>query len=251
MWPVGPGRPCCDSLVTMLGVLGRHPERHSAGRAGWLRAAVLGANDGLVSTSSLIIGVAASGASTSAILTAGIAGLAAGAMAMAAGEYVSVSSQSDVERADRAKESAELAASPAGELAELVEIYEARGLPHDLADQVAAALHARDPLAAHLRDELGHSETTRARPGQAALASASSFTTGGLVPFLGMLAPAGASRLVTIVAVTVAGLAVAGMLGARAAGTALLRPTLRVVLGGGAAMLITALVGRIVHVAGI
>jgi VIT1/CCC1 family predicted Fe2+/Mn2+ transporter len=237
--------------MTMFGGVGRHPERHNTGRAGWLRAAVLGANDGLVSTASIIIGVAASGAATGAILTAGIAGLAAGAMAMAAGEYVSVSSQSDVERADLATERAELAASPAGELAELVGIYEKRGLPRDLAEQVAAALHASDPLAAHLRDELGHSETTRARPGQAALASASSFTLGGLVPFLGMLAPAGASRLVTIVTVTAVGLAAAGMLGARAAGTTLPRPTLRVVLGGGAAMLITALVGRIAHVAGI
>jgi VIT1/CCC1 family predicted Fe2+/Mn2+ transporter len=236
--------------MTMFGVR-RHPERHNTGRAGWLRAAVLGANDGLVSTSSLILGVAASGAATGAILTAGIAGLAAGAMAMAAGEYVSVSSQSDVEHADLATERAELAASPAAELAELVGIYEKRGLPHDLAEQVATALHARDPLAAHLRDELGHSETTRARPRQAALASASSFTLGGLIPFLGMLAPAGASRLVTIVTVTAVGLATAGMLGARAAGTTLPRPTLRVVLGGGAAMLITALVGRIAHVAGI
>ena len=237
--------------MAMFGVLRHHPERHNTGRAGWLRAAVLGANDGLVSTSSLIIGVAASGASTGAILTAGIAGLAAGAMAMAAGEYVSVSSQADVERADRATERAELAASPAGELAELVGIYERRGLSHDLAEQVAAALHANDPLAAHLRDELGHSETTRARPRQAALASASSFTLGGLIPFLGMLAPAGTSRLVTIVTVTAVGLATAGMLGARAAGTTLPRPTLRVVLGGGAAMLITALVGRIAHVAGL
>jgi vacuolar iron transporter family protein len=238
-------------LMRMLDVLGRHPERHRAGRAGWLRAAVLGANDGLVSTSSLMIGVASSGASTGVILTAGIAGLAAGAMAMAAGEYVSVSSQSDVERADRDMEGAELAADPVGELAELAGIYEARGLPLALAEQVAAALHAGDPLAAHLRDELGHTQATRARPGQAALASASSFTTGGLVPFLGMLAPAGVGRLVLIVAVTVVGLAVAGTLGARAAGTALLRPTLRVVLGGGAAMLVTALIGRLAHVAGI
>jgi VIT1/CCC1 family predicted Fe2+/Mn2+ transporter len=237
--------------MTIFDLVGRHPERHNTGRAGWLRAAVLGANDGLVSTSSLMVGVATSGASTGAILTAGIAGLAAGAMAMAAGEYVSVSSQADVERADRARESGELASDPEGELTELVGIYEGRGLSRELAEQVAAALHTRDPLAAHMRDELGHTDTSRARPGQAAFASASSFATGGLIPFLGTLAPAGTARLVLIVAVTVAGLAVAGLLGARAAGSGLLRPTLRVVLGGAAAMLVTALIGHLAHVAGI
>jgi vacuolar iron transporter family protein len=237
--------------VAIFDLLAGHVERHSTSRVGWLRAAVLGANDGLVSTASLMVGVATSGASTGAILTAGIAGLAAGAMAMAAGEYVSVSSQADIERADRAMESRELAADPTGELAELVGIYENRGVPRHLAEQVAAALHTADPLAAHMRDELGHTETSRARPRQAALASAASFATGGLVPFLGILAPAGTARLLLIVAVTIAGLAVAGVLGARAAGTGLLRPTLRVVLGGAAAMLVTALVGRLAHIAGI
>ncbi|WP_462188922.1 MULTISPECIES: VIT1/CCC1 transporter family protein [unclassified Frankia] len=231
--------------MATFGAMRRHPERHSTNRSGWLRAAVLGANDGLVSTSSLIVGVAASGASTGAVLTAGIAGLTAGAMSMAAGEYVSVSSQADVEHADRAKESAELAANPAAELAELVGIYERRGLPHDLARQVAVALTERGALEAHLRDELGQSEATRARPVQAAVASAGSFTAGGLVPFLGMSAPAGAGRLALVVVVTMIGLAVAGMLAARAAGMALLRPALRVVLGGAAAMLVTALVGLI------
>ena len=173
---------------TFFDALAGHSEGHKTGRAGWLRAAVLGANDGLVSTSSLLVGVAASGASTGAVLTAGIAGLSAGAMAMAAGEYVSVSSQSDVESADRQTEIAELAADPEGELEELTQIYQARGVPRELAEQVAVALHAEDPLQAHLRDELGHHESTKARPRQAAGASAASFTIGGLVPFLGMLA---------------------------------------------------------------
>jgi VIT1/CCC1 family predicted Fe2+/Mn2+ transporter len=228
-----------------------HSEGHKTGRAGWLRAAVLGANDGLVSTSSLLVGVAASGASTGAVLTAGIAGLSAGAMAMAAGEYVSVSSQSDVESADRRIEMAELAADPEGELEELTQIYQARGVPRELAEQVALALHADDPLQAHLRDELGHHESTKARPRQAAGASAASFTIGGLVPFLGMLATSQGSRLVAIVAVTLVGLAVAGVLGARAAGTNLLRPTMRVLLGGTAAMIVTASIGRIANVSGL
>ena len=228
-----------------------HPEGHASGRAGWLRAAVLGANDGLVSTSSLMVGVATSGATTSVILTAGIAGLAAGVMAMAAGEFVSVSAQSDVENADRAKESLELAANPASELEELARIYEERGVPRALAEQVAAALHDEDALEAHLRDELGHSEQSKARPLQAAAASAASFTIGGLIPFLGMLVSGQGARLVSIVSVTIIGLAVAGLLGARAAGTTLLRPALRVVLGGTAAMLVTALIGRLTGMAGI
>jgi len=180
----------------------RHRERHNAGRAGWLRAAVLGANDGLVSTSSIVVGVATSGARLGVVLTAGIAGLTAGAMSMAVGEYVSVSSQVDVERADQAIESWELATYPAAELAELVGIYEARGLPTGLAEQVAVALTAHGPLEAHLRDELGQTEASHPHPVQAALASASSFTAGGLVPFLGMLAPREPARLVAIVAVT-------------------------------------------------
>jgi len=237
--------------VAIFDALAGHPERHSTSRVGWLRAAVLGANDGLVSTASLMIGIATSGASTGAILTAGIAGLAAGAMAMAAGEYVSVSSQADIERADRTKETAELTTNPQAEVAELVAIYQNRGVPRELAEQVAAALHARDPLAAHMRDELGHTDTSRARPAQAALASAASFTAGGLIPFLGVPAPAGTVRLLLIVAVTLTGLALAGLLGARAAGTGLLRPTLRVIAGGTAAMLVTALVGHLAHIAGI
>ena len=237
--------------MTFFDLLAGHSEDHRTGRAGWLRAAVLGANDGLVSTSSLLVGVAASDASTRAILTAGIAGLAAGAMAMAGGEYVSVSSQSDVEEADRQTEIAELAANPEAELEELTQIYQHRGVPRELAEQVAVALHAVDPLEAHLRDELGHNEATKARPIQAAVASATSFTLGGLVPFLGMLGPGTGIRLVLIVAVTVLGLAVAGMLGARAAGTSLLRPTVRVLLGGTAAMIVTFAVGRLAHVSGL
>ncbi len=228
-----------------------HAEAHRGEHAGWLRAAVLGANDGLVSTASLMVGVAASGAAAATVLTAGIAGLAAGSMAMAAGEYVSVSSQVDVERGDRAKEQRELAANPHAELAELAGIYRDRGLPDDLANQVAQALHDADPLAAHLRDELGHSQLTAARPLQAAAASAASFLIGGLLPLLGLLAPTPTAKLWLIVAVTLLGLAVAGILGAWIAGTALARPALRVVLGGGLAMLVTALVGQVVHISGI
>ena len=172
-------------------------------------------------------------------------------MAMAAGEYVSVSSQSDVESADRRIEMAEQAADPDGELEELTAIYQARGVPRELAEQVAVALHKDDPLQAHLRDELGHHESNKARPRQAAGASAASFTIGGLVPFLGMLATSQGSRLVAIVAVTIVGLAVAGVLGARAAGTSLLRPTMRVLLGGTAAMIVTASIGRIANVSGL
>ena len=231
--------------MAFFSTVGDNSEFHASGRAGWLRAAVLGANDGLVSTSSLMVGVAASGASTSAILTAGIAGLAAGAMAMSTGEYVSVSAQSDVENADRAKEALEHISDPAGELEELTRIYQGRGVPRALAEQVAVALHEEDSLEAHLRDELGLSEHTKARPVQAAAASAISFTIGGLIPFLGMLAPGESSRIISIVVETLLGLALAGVLGARAAGTTLGRPTARVVLGGMAAMLVTAIIGRL------
>jgi VIT1/CCC1 family predicted Fe2+/Mn2+ transporter len=228
-----------------------HAEVHRGEHAGWLRAAVLGANDGLVSTASLMVGVASSGAAAAKVLTAGIAGLAAGSMAMAAGEYVSVSSQVDVERADRAKEQRELATNPDAELAELAGIYRDRGLPDDLARQVAQALHDADPLTSHLRDELGHSQITAARPLQAAAASAASFFIGGLLPLLGLAAPTPTTKLGLIVVVTLIGLAIAGILGAWIAGTALARPALRVVFGGGLAMLVTALVGQLAHVAGI
>lgn len=228
-----------------------HAETHRGERAGWLRAAVLGANDGLVSTASLMVGVAASGASGAAVLTAGVAGIAAGSMAMAAGEYISVSSQVDVELADRALEERELAADPEAELAELTGIYRARGVPEPLARQVAEALHDADPLGAHLRDELGHSDITAARPLQAAAASAASFFVGGLLPLLGLVASTAAARLWLIVAVTLVGLAATGILAARAAGSPVARSTVRVLVGGGLAMAVTALVGQLVHAAGV
>lgn len=237
--------------MTFFDLVNPHAEAHRATHAGWLRAAVLGANDGLVSTASLMVGVAASGAATGLITTAGLAGLSAGALAMAAGEYVSVSSQVDIERADQAKESRELAADPDAELAELAGIYRARGLPDALAMQVAVTLHEVDPLTAHLRDELGHNEATAARPVQAALASASSFLLGGLVPFLGLLAHGSTGRSWLIVAVTLIGLAAAGITGARIAGGPTLRPALRVLIGGALAMSITAAVGQLAHVSGV
>lgn len=237
--------------MSFFDMLNPHLEKHSGGRAGWLRAAVLGANDGLVSTASLMVGVAASGTATGTVVTAGLAGLAAGAMAMAAGEYVSVASQVDVERADRALEAREHAENPKAELRELIGIYEARGVPAELARQVAEALHAAGPLQAHLRDELGQSEATAARPLQASAASAASFLAGGLLPFLGLLAGTATGRIWLIVAVTLVGLGIAGVLGARAAGTHVLRPALRVLAGGGLAMAITAGVGQLAHAAGI
>lgn len=239
------------TAITFIGTLVAKPEGHLGHRAGWLRAAVLGGNDGLVTTSSLMVGVAAaSNTQVSAVLTAGLAGLAAGAMAMAAGEWVSVSSQSDVERADLELERREQAADPAGELEELTQIYQGRGLPRYLAEQVASELHKGDVLAVHARDELGQHESTAARPVQAAVASAASFTTGGLVPFLGMMGDAtGLARILLVVLVTMCGLTIAGMLGARAAGAGLVKPTLRVVIGGTVAMIITAFVGQIAGVA--
>lgn len=230
-----------------------HEETHRGQRAGWLRAAVLGANDGIVSTSSLMVGVAmASDAHPQAVLTAGLAGLAAGAMAMAVGEWVSVSSQSDIERADLELEAKHLAADPEGEHEELVRIYEARGLSHGLAEQVATELEKGDLLAVHARDELGHHEIFKARPLQASLASAASFTLGGLVPLLGLFgAFHGMGRVGVVVVVTFIGLVIAGILGARAAGSRVLRPTLRVVIGGLAAMAVTATIGHLVGAVGL
>jgi VIT1/CCC1 family predicted Fe2+/Mn2+ transporter len=219
-------------------------EHHKAHRAGWLRAAVLGANDGLVSTSALMVGVAATQASFGNIMAAGIAGVAAGAMSMAAGEYVSVKSQSDIEDADRKMEIEHLAADPEGELEELSEIYEGRGLSPELARQVAVALTEHDAVGAHLREELGHHETSRARPVQAAVASAASFVVGSLVPFIGMFA-SDAIRVQAVVAVSVLGLVVAGIAAALAAGCGVLRPTVRVVIGGSLAMAVTFAVGSL------
>jgi VIT1/CCC1 family predicted Fe2+/Mn2+ transporter len=223
---------------------------HRTHRAGWLRAAVLGANDGLVSTAALMIGVAAAG-KTDFLLTAGLAGISAGAMSMAVGEYVSVRSQNDVEESDRLLEIEHLATDPEGELVELQHIYIARGLSPELALTVAQEMHKKDPLAAHLRDELGQHPHTKARPVQAAIASALSFTAGGFVPFLGAFAPTLGAKAWSIVAFTVAGLVLTGILSARTAGSKVLVPTLRVIIGGCLGMLITAAIGKIAHISGI
>ena len=223
---------------------------HRTHRAGWLRAAVLGANDGLVSTAALMIGVAAAG-KTDLLMTVGLAGISAGAMSMAVGEYVSVRSQNDVEESDRQLEIEHLAADPEGELVELQHIYIARGLSPELALTVAQEMHKKDPLAAHLRDELGQHPHTKARPVQAAIASALSFTAGGFVPFLGAFAPTLGAKAWSIVAFTVAGLVLTGILSARTAGSKLLVPTLRVIIGGCLGMLITAAIGKIAHISGI
>jgi vacuolar iron transporter family protein len=185
----------------------RHSEGHLSHRSNWLRAAVLGANDGIVSTASLVLGVAASGAAGSAILTAGVAGLVAGALSMAAGEYVSVSSQRDTENADLALERRELRDDPEGELRELTWIYEKRGVPPALAEEVAIALTRQDALAAHARDELGLEDDRRARPFQAAWASALSFSAGAVLPVVAVAVVPSSARVVVCVAVTLAALA--------------------------------------------
>ncbi len=222
-----------------------HFERHRTSRAGWLRAAVLGADDGILSTASLMIGVSAAGAARHAVLTAGLAGLTAGSLAMAIGEFVSVSSQSDAEEADAAREKGELAKNPEAENAELIRIYRARGLPAGLADQVAAALRANDPLGAHLRDELGQTEHSLGRPVQATVASAASFAAGSLIALVAALfAPSGA-RAITVGVAAVAALVVLGVAGAAFGGASLRRGGLRVAVGGVLAMVITFGVGHL------
>lgn len=223
---------------------------HRTHRAGWLRAAVLGANDGLVSTASLMIGVVAAGKSEF-LMTAGLAGISAGAMSMAVGEYVSVRSQNDIEESDRTLEMEHLASDPQGELLELQHIYINRGLTPDLAMEVAIAMHAKDPLAAHLRDELGQHPHTKARPVQAAIASAISFTAGGLIPFAGAIAPTVGTKALSIVGFTLVGLILTGVLSARTAGSKILNTTVRIIIGGALGMLITAGIGQIAQVAGI
>lgn len=223
---------------------------HRTHRVGWLRAAVLGANDGLVSTASLMIGVAAAG-KTNLLLTVGLAGISAGAMSMAVGEYVSVRSQNDIEESDRQLEIEHLAVDPEGELLELQHIYIARGLSPELALTVAQEMHKKDPLAAHLRDELGQYPHTKARPIQAAVASALSFTAGGFIPFLGAFAPTMGAKASSIVAFTVVGLFLTGILSARTAGSKLLVPTIRVIIGGCLGMLITAAIGMVANISGI
>jgi VIT1/CCC1 family predicted Fe2+/Mn2+ transporter len=222
------------------------PEVHLSHRAGWLRAAVLGANDGIVSTASLVLGVAASGASSAQIVTAGIAGLVAGALSMAAGEYVSVSSQRDAEEADLRLEARELRDDPPGELRELAAIYERRGLAPALAAQVADALTGRDALEAHARDELGLEAQRMARPLQAAWASALSFSTGAAVPLVAVAATPSGARVAVTVAVTLVALALLGDLGARLGGAPRRRATVRVVVWGAIAMAVTAAIGALV-----
>ena len=221
------------------------PENHFVNRIGWLRAAVLGANDGIISTASLIVGVAAAAAAQHAVLIAGVAGLVAGAMSMAAGEYVSVSSQSDTERADLVRERKELSENPALELDELTDIYAKRGVDQALARQVAQQLMTKDALAAHARDELGISEVTTARPVQAALTSAVTFSTGAAMPlFMVVMSPADA--LVPIVSAASLGfLALLGAIGGRAGGANVLHATARVTFWGALAMALTAGIGKL------
>jgi len=222
-----------------------HGEIHRSGRIGWLRASVLGANDGLISTSSLVVGVAAAEPESGAVLVAAVAGLVAGALSMAAGEYVSVSSQADTERADLARERKELATEPEAERAELAGIYRSRGLSPELATQVADQLTAHDALGAHARDELGLHDMTRARPIQAALASAASFAVGAAPPAV-LVALLPAEMLTTaVVGSTVGLLLVLGAVAARLGGASRWRGALRVAFWGAVAMVCTALVGRL------
>ena len=220
-------------------------ERHLGGRAAWLRAAVLGANDGLISTSSLMIGVAAASAGTSAILVSGVAGLTAGALSMAAGEYVSVSSQRDTEQADLARERAELDASPEAEFGELVEIYERRGLSHGLAYAVAVELSEFDQLAVHARDELGIDPDALANPLQAAVVSAVSFVVGAVLPIVVMAAATERTRVVATMVLTIAGLVALGSFGARLGGAPQGRAAARVFVGGCLALVISLGIGHL------
>lgn len=222
-----------------------HSEIHMVHRIGWLRAAVLGANDGIVSTSSLVVGVAAAGSGPTEILIAGFAGLVAGAMSMAAGEYVSVSSQTDAENADLARERRELAETPDAELEELTRIYVERGLDRELAERVAVQLTERDALGAHARDELGISETVAARPVQAAVVSALTFAAGAVIPVLvALVSPAGSTSIV-VAGSTLVALAVLGGLGASAGGAGMLRGAARVTFWGALAMGVTAAIGAV------
>jgi len=228
----------------------RHPEVHRSDRVGWLRAAVLGANDGIVSVAGLVVGIAASGATASTILATGIAGTVAGAMSMAAGEYVSVQSQADTELADLAVEKRELHEDPHSELEELAAIYRHRGLSPDLAHEVATQLTAHDALGAHARDELGITEELRARPMQAAMASAGAFVSGAALPVLtALLAPHAVVGQATTL-VTLLGLCLTGTLAAHAGGAPRLRGAVRVTFWGAIAMAAAALVGRLFNVAG-
>ena len=222
---------------------------HRANRAGWLRAAVLGSNDGLVSTASLMIGIAAANKSDF-LITAGLAGIAAGAMSMAVGEYVSVKSQNDIETADREIEIKQLATDPEGEFEELVEIYMKRGLARQFATEVVTALHKQDPLEAHLRDELGHFDHTRARPLQAGVASAIAFTAGGVIPLLGALISK-SDPVALVLIFTAIGLVVAGFVSAKIAASPIPKTISRIFLGGVFGVVITAGIGWLVGLTGI
>jgi VIT1/CCC1 family predicted Fe2+/Mn2+ transporter len=222
-----------------------HVERHAVSRIGWLRAAVLGANDGIISTASLIVGVAAAHASGSSVLLTGVAGLVAGAMSMAAGEYVSVSSQSDTETADITRETEELRNDPDAELNELTGIYATRGLTPELARQVAEQLMAKDALAAHARDELHITDATTARPVQAALTSAATFAMGAALPLIVVLLAPPTQIAVAVTVASLAFLALLGAVGARAGGAPIGRAVMRVTFWGAVAMAITAGIGRL------
>ena len=222
---------------------------HRANRAGWLRAAVLGSNDGLVSTASLMIGIAAAHKSDF-LITAGLAGIAAGSMSMAVGEYVSVKSQNDIEKSDREIEIKQLEMDPEGEFDELVDIYIKRGLPQDLAKEVVTAMHNHDALDAHLRDELGHFDHTRARPVQAGIASAIAFTAGGLIPLIGALLSS-ANQVSFILILTAFGLMAAGYISAKIAAAPLPRTMLRIFAGGTLGVAITAGIGWLVGLTGV
>ncbi|WP_317932545.1 VIT family protein [Halioxenophilus sp. WMMB6] len=227
-----------------------HHENHRSHRSGWLRAAVMGANDGIVSTASLIIGVAAAEAATGDILLAGVAGLVAGAMSMAAGEYVSVSSQSDIEKADLALEQASLDANYDFELRELAKIYVSRGLTRELAMEVSAQLMAHDALAAHARDEIGITEVAEAKPIVAALSSAATFTLGAALPLLTAWAVPRDEIMMTVAVCSLIFLSVLGAVAARAGGANLLKGATRVTFWGALAMVLTAAVGSLFDVAG-
>jgi VIT1/CCC1 family predicted Fe2+/Mn2+ transporter len=233
------------TMTEQFSKLKQHSELHFVNRVGWLRAAVLGANDGILSTASIVAGVAAGGAPRSAILLAGLAGLVAGATSMASGEFVSVSSQADTENADLAREKLELSRNPKYEQEELAQIYASRGVELSLARQVAGQLTARDALGAHARDELGISEITTPRPVQAALASAASFSCGAVLPLL--IAVVSPPNLIiwSVIVATLLSLAILGALGAKTGGVDILRPTLRVLLWGAFSLGLTMLAGSL------
>jgi VIT1/CCC1 family predicted Fe2+/Mn2+ transporter len=235
-------------MKTKLAIVATQVEMHRSGRTGWLRAAVLGSDDAIVSTASLMIGVAAASASKGAILVAGVAGLVAGAMSMAVGEYVSVSSQRDAEQADIGLETKELATEPQAELQELALIYVNRGLKEDLAMEVAKQLSAHDRLGAHMRDELGIDQASLARPLQAAWISAASFAAFATVPIAALLFAPSSLRILMIATFSLVSLAALGAFGGYLGGAPLGRAALRVTIGGGLAMTVTAVIGRILGV---